>query len=131
MNIISLISLTALVILFLFNVWQLLFLHKKTKEETKEFQKWRLGFFVLILSSMTFFIYVTSVINSVGESQTITDGIDTWTQQSNSYKEGINFMPLVSTIYTTQWLMFFIQLLQGFSFFGRERLSGTKRMGEQ
>ena len=129
MNTISLITLVLLVVLFLFNLWQLLFLNKdKQTEDEVGLKRWRLGLFILALSSLCAFVYFTSAINSIGVQQTLTDGIDVWTQTDTSYKEAFAYLPLVVALYTTQWLMFFIQLIQGFNFLGLNRTQGTGRM---
>ena len=129
MNIIGLISLIALIGLFLFNLWQLLYLKKDDAKDSIGFHKWRLGLFVLALSSLVFFIYFSNALTSVGAEQTITsDYGDVFTYKSNTYLEAFAYMPLVIALYTTQWLMFFIQLIQGFNFLGGR--SRMKRLGE-
>jgi len=130
MNIINIITLIILVCLFLFNLWQLLFLGKEKQEDNTGLVKWRLGLFILALSSLCFFIYFTSALNTIGAEQTLVfaETGETWVQKSNSYQEAFSYLPLVVAVYSCQWLMFFIQLIQGFNFFGRQRMQPVGRM---
>ena len=127
MNAILLISLICLIGLFLVNLWQLLFLDN-AKEDSVGFKKWRIGLFILALSSLCALVYFSGSINLIGEKQVLTDGIDTWTYTNNDYSEAFTFLPLVAAIYSIQWLFLFIQILQGLKFFGTNRANGSGRM---
>lgn len=124
MNELGLISLVVLVGLFLFNVWQLLFLNPASKENNDGLQKWKLGLFVIALSSIVFFVYVTGSINSIGDQQTIDNGTTTYVVKSNEYQELFAYLPLAVALYVCQWGILFIQIIQGTSFFGRPRMDG-------
>lgn len=129
MNAILLISLISLIGLFLFNLWKLLFLNQNSSEEDAVgFRKWRIGLFVLALSSLCALVYFSGAISLIGEKQIMTDGFDTWTYTNNDYKEAFTFLPLVIAIYSVQWLFLFIQILQGLKFFGTNRSNGSGRM---
>lgn len=128
MNAILLISMIALIGLFLFNLWQLLFLNPKQEEDEVGFRKWRIGLFILALSSLCALVYFSGSISLIGEQQTLTDGTDTWTYTNNDYKEAFTYLPLVIAVYSIQWLFLFIQILQGLKFFGTNRSNGSGRM---
>jgi len=128
MNEILLISLILLIGLFLFNLWQLLFLNESAEEDSIGFKKWRIGLFVLALSTLLALIYFSSAMSLIGEEQTLTDGVDTWSYTNNDYKEAFTFLPLVTAVYSIQWGFLLIQVLQGLKFFGTKRNNGSGRM---
>ena len=128
MNEILLISLILLIGLFLFNLWQLLFLNKEESDDAVGLRSWRIGLFVLALSTLMALIYFSAAMSLIGDKQTLTDGVDTWVSTNNDYKEAFTFLPLVVAIYSVQWLFLFIQVLQGLKFFGTNRNNGSGRM---
>jgi len=118
MNTIALICFFAVIILFLYSVYRIMFV----KEKPDMIAKWKVALIVIIISTIFFFIYITVAIGEIGIQQTITDGTDTFVIQSNNYLQAFNLMPLVVAIYSLQWMFFVISILQGFSFFGRQRM---------
>jgi len=128
MNEILLISLVLLIGLFLFNLWQLLFLNSSDSEDSVGFKKWRIGLFVLAISTLLALVYFSAAMSLIGEEQTLTDGVDTWSYTNNDYKEAFTFLPLVTAVYSIQWGFLLIQVLQGLKFFGTKRNSGSGRM---
>ena len=117
----ALACLALLIIIFLFNVYRTMFL--KPNENT--IATWKTGLFLIILSSLLFFTYLTLTIGSVGIEQTINDGTTNFVVQSNDYMQSFNLMPLASAVFLFQWLFFAIEVLRGISFFGRGRLDAN------
>ena len=118
MNTIALVCFFAMIILFLYGVYRLMFV----KDTPDMIAKWKIALMLIIISSIFFFIYITVSIGEIGVQQTITAGTDTYTIQNTSYLQAFNLMPLVTGIYSIQWLFFVISILQGFGFFGRQRM---------
>ena len=106
-------------VLFLYQVYRALFV----KDVENMIAKWKIALLLLIISSVLFFVFFTTAIGELGMEQTISDGYDTFVIKSNSYMQAFNLMPLVVGVYAIQWLFFIIYILQGFSFFGRSRMS--------
>jgi len=107
-----------LLLLFLYTIYRTMFV--KTKTET--INTWKIGFFIIIISTLLFVIYFTTTIGLIGQQQTITDGITDFVVNNNSYMLSFNLMPLATAIYFLQWVFFAIDILKGISFFGRGRL---------
>lgn len=108
--------------LFLFSVFRLMF--KKNNVQNQDmFSNWKFGMFVIILSSLTFFLYFTLSIGSIGIEQTMNVSGEIISIQSNSYIQVFNLMPLVSAIYFMQWILFAIEILYSLQFFGRQRMN--------
>lgn len=126
MNEILLITLALLIIFFLYNVWQLLFIGK---DQVMGLDKWKISLFILALSSLVFFLYITSALSSLGEKQTLTDAYgETWVQTSNTYAEAFAYLPLIIGMYLAQWMFTLMQIILGFRMFGgRDRM---QRLGE-
>lgn len=118
MNTLALIGFIGIIVLFLYSIWRLMFV----KETPDMIAKWKIALMVIIISSIFYFVFITVAISDIGIAQTITDGTDTFIVTKNDYMLSFNLLPLVTAIYLLQWMFFVINILQGFSFFGRTRM---------
>jgi hypothetical protein len=118
MNIILIVSFFAIILLFLYSVYRIFFVI----DTPDMIAKWKIALMLIIVSSLFYFIYITTAISDLGLQSTISAGEEVFITTSNSYMLFFNLMPLITAVYLIQWLFFVVNILQGFGFFGRSRM---------
>lgn len=116
---VAFVCLAIVALLFLFNVYRLIFV----KPEKSFLGNWKVGLFSMILATLFFTTFFILSIGSVGVETTITDGVTNFVQKNTGYELLFALMPFASALYFMMWAFFAIDVLRGFQFLGRKRMT--------
>ena len=124
---IAYVTLFAMIILFLYNLYSWFF-SKPNKNEGPELilSSWKKSFFVFIIALIVFFVFWGSAMNSIPQATTtidLGDGSPDITYTNHDFLDAITFAPLVNALLLLNFFVFVIQVFQEFRNFGKTSFS--------
>jgi len=124
---IAYITLFAMIILFLYNLY-LLFFSKPNENENpiKVLNSWKKSLFVFIIALILFFLFFGSSMNAITQSTTtidIGDGSPDITYTNHDFLDAVTFTPLMGVLLVLNFFILIIQVFQEFRNFGKTKFS--------
>lgn len=96
----------------------------KAKNQENIIDNWKLHLILIIISSILFFTYFTSAIQSTGATTTINDGTTSFIIKDNNYMEAMLFLQLITAMFVIQIAFFIAGIINKFEILGRPRFNG-------
>jgi hypothetical protein len=126
MNELVYITLLAMIIVFLYNVYLLFFsTPNKNNAPIKVMDSWKKSLFIFIVSLIIFFLFFGSAMNSIQQETTydLGDGSPDITVKDNRYMDAFTFLPLMNMLLLVNFFILLIQVFKEFRNFGKTSFS--------
>jgi hypothetical protein len=122
------ITLFAAIGIFLYNLY-LIFKPHNSETPTDALNKWKTSMLLFIIALLVFFVYSGTTFSLIAQTQTITDGVDTFTYTNNNFLAALSFSPLMNAIILVDFFFLVAHIFMEFKVFGRGRMPKRHRQG--